>query len=163
MPVTIMRIDDRLIHGQIITRWIAEAQADMILVADNQAAIDPTQQMLLKLVTPANIELQIKSIEDAVQLLILESVNCKKILLMVRNPESALKMQENGLSIDTINVGNISNTKSVTGRKKLLPFIFVEEQDVVCLRGLAKAGIKLDVRAVPNDKSIDAVELLQKY
>ncbi|MFR6486973.1 MAG: PTS sugar transporter subunit IIB [Clostridium sp.] len=48
MSVTTMRIDDRLIHGQIVTRWIADAQADTILIADDMAG-DATQQMLLKL------------------------------------------------------------------------------------------------------------------
>lgn len=64
MSVTTMRIDDRLIHGQIVTRWIADAQADTILIADDMAAGDATQQMLLKLVAPANINLLIKTINE---------------------------------------------------------------------------------------------------
>ena len=67
MSVTTMRIDDRLIHGQIVTRWIADAQADTILIADDMAAGDATQQMLLKLVAPANINLLIKTINEAAQ------------------------------------------------------------------------------------------------
>ena len=48
MVVTHMRIDDRLIHGQIVTAWISDSKAEEILVADDMAAKDPTQQMLLK-------------------------------------------------------------------------------------------------------------------
>ncbi len=161
MPVTVMRIDDRLIHGQIVTRWIADAHADMILVADDKAASDSTQQMLLKLVAPSNIELQIKSVEEAKKML--DNEVTKNVLLMVRNPASALQLCNLGFKIDSINVGNISNSRSETGRKKLLPFIFVEKQDVDCLKELSAKGIHLDVRAVPNDKSIDGLELLEKY
>lgn len=163
MSVTTMRIDDRLIHGQIVTRWIADAQADTILIADDIAAKDATQQMLLKLVAPANICLLIKTISEAAELLKSDELKDKKVLLMLRNPATALALCNLGFHIDTINVGNISNTRSETGRKKLLSFIFVEEQDVNCLKELAAKGIHLDIRAVPNDKSIDAMELLKKY
>ena len=154
MSVTTMRIDDRLIHGQIVTRWIADAQADTILIADDMAAGDATQQMLLKLVAPANINLLIKTINEAAQLLASSELDDKKVLLMLRNPATALAL---------CNLGNISNARSETGRKKLLSFIFVEAQDVECLKALAAKGIHLDIRAVPNDKSIDAMELLKKY
>lgn len=163
MSVTTMRIDDRLIHGQIVTRWIADAQADTILIADDMAAGDATQQMLLKLVAPANINLLIKTINEAAQLLASSELDDKKVLLMLRNPATALALCNLGFHIDTINVGNISNARSETGRKKLLSFIFVKAQDVECLKALAAKGIHLDIRAVPNDKSIDAMELLKKY
>ena len=77
MSVTTMRIDDRLIHGQIVTRWIADAQADTILIADDMAAGDATQQMLLKLVAPANINLLIKTINEAAQLLSLIHISIR--------------------------------------------------------------------------------------
>ena len=109
MSVTTMRIDDRLIHGQIVTRWIADAQADTILIADDMAAGDATQQMLLKLVAPANINLLIKTINEAAQLLASSELDDKKVLLMLRNPATALALCNLGFHIDTINVGNISN------------------------------------------------------
>ena len=117
MSVTTMRIDDRLIHGQIVTRWIADAQADTILIADDMAAGDATQQMLLKLVAPANINLLIKTINEAAQLLASSELDDKKVLLMLRNPATALALCNLGFHIDTINVGNISNARSETGRK----------------------------------------------
>lgn len=64
--------------------------------------------------------------------------------------------------IDTLNVGNISNSRSVTGRTTLLSYIHVEQQDVDNLYAIADRGIKLEIRAVPSDKSIDAIELLDK-
>ena len=59
MRVTVMRVDDRLIHGQIITRWIDYAEAKRILVVDDKAAGDSIQQMLLKLAVPSGIKLEI--------------------------------------------------------------------------------------------------------
>ena len=65
MVVTHMRIDDRLIHGQIVTAWISDSKAEEILVADDMAAKDPTQQMLLKLAVPAKIKLAIVTVEKS--------------------------------------------------------------------------------------------------
>ncbi len=49
MEITVIRIDDRLIHGQIITKWIAEARAEQILVVDEKSAADPMLRMILAL------------------------------------------------------------------------------------------------------------------
>lgn len=160
MKVTHMRIDDRLIHGQIVTAWIAASKATTIIVGDDVASKDATQQMLLKLTVPAGINLIIKSINETAELLN-NNASEESILLIVRNPASALALFKQGFRTPVLNVGNISNSKSETGRKCLLPFIYVEEQDVKCLREIAELGISLDVRAVPNDKSIDCLSLIK--
>lgn len=161
MVVTHMRIDDRLIHGQIVTAWISDAKAEAILVADDVAAEDPTQQMLLKLAVPGKIKLSILSMEKAAKLLETDQSDVKA-LLIVRNPKTALDLFERGFYMESLNVGNISNARSTVGRKRLLPYIYVEPQDVECLKMIAAKKIRLDVRAVPNDKSIDGLALISK-
>ena len=157
MVVSHMRIDDRLIHGQIVTAWISDSKAGEILVADDMAAKDPTQQMLLKLAVPAKIKLTIVSIETAA-----EDQSNTKVLLIVRNPKTALDLFERGFYIESVNVGNISNAHSMVGRKRLLPYIYVEPEDIANLTAIAEKNIRLDVRAVPNDKSIDGLALIYK-
>ncbi|WP_040214983.1 PTS sugar transporter subunit IIB [Clostridium polynesiense] len=160
MKVTHVRIDDRLIHGQIVTAWIAASKAKNIIVADDRAAKDSMQQMVLKLTVPAGINLIIKSIEDTVKFLETDATE-ENALLIVRNAASALALFNGGFKVSSLNVGNISNSQSTTGRKRLLPFIYVEDADVQNLRAIAAMGISLDVRAVPNDKSIDGLELIK--
>ena len=150
MVVSHMRIDDRLIHGQIVTAWISDSKAGEILVADDMAAKDPTQQMLLKLAVPAKIKLTIVSVEKAAELLKTDQSDTK-VLLIVRNPKTALDLFERGFYIESVNVGNIS-----------LPYIYVEPEDIANLTAIAEKNIRLDVRAVPNDKSIDGLALISK-
>lgn len=161
MVVSHMRIDDRLIHGQIVTAWISDSKAGEILVADDLAAKDPTQQMLLKLAVPAKIKLQIMTIADAAEVLKSDQSETK-MLLIVRNPKTALELFERGFYIESVNVGNISNSRSAVGRKRLLPYIYVEPADVENLKAIAAKNIRLDVRAVPNDKSMDGLALISK-
>lgn len=161
MSVKLVRIDDRLIHGQIVTAWIKEAKASAILVADDIAAKDPTQSMLLKLTTPKNTKLYIKGLKDSVDSIKNNEIK-EDVFMLIRNPENAYKLLEYGLDLSDINLGNVSNSKSETGRKTILPFLHLEENDVNFIRKLDEAGVNLDVRAVPSDKSINAIELINK-
>lgn len=161
MTVKLVRIDDRLIHGQIVTAWIKEAKANAILVADDIAANDPTQSMLLKLTTPKDTKLYIKGLKDAADSIKNNEIK-EDVFMLIRNPENAYKLLEYGLDFSSINLGNVSNSKSETGRKTILPFLHLEENDVNFIRKLDEAGVNLDVRAVPSDKSINAIELINK-
>lgn len=161
MQINHMRIDDRLIHGQIVTAWISDSKANTIMVADDKAAKDSLQQTMLKFAVPSGIKLIINSIEDAAKTLNDPLVK-EAVLLIVRNPKCAYELLLKGVSVQSVNVGNISNSKSEKGRKKLLQFIFVEPEDVEYLKKIYDMGIKLDVRAIPNDKSIDGMDLLTK-
>lgn len=161
MTVKHMRIDDRLIHGQIVTAWIRDSKAQMIIVADDQASADATQKMLLKLVTPKDIALVVEPTKVVAEMLI-KNPPSEDSLLIVRNPKSAYELLSAGVRVDSVNVGNISNSKSVSGRKTLLPYIHVEQQDVHFLDLIHQMNIVLDVRAVPTDRSIDGYELIKK-
>lgn len=162
MQVTVMRIDDRLIHGQIVTRWIDYAEAKRILVVDDKAAGDAMQQMLLKLAVPSGVKLEILTKADGLKRL-REDTTKENVLLLMRNPAEANAFFDMGFEIEKINVGNISNSKSVTGRKKMMDYIYLEEQDAQALQALAARGVALDVRAIPTERSHDGVEMVKKY
>lgn len=162
MKVTVMRVDDRLIHGQIVTRWIDYAEAKRILVVDDKASKDSMQQMLLKLAVPSGVKLEILSKEDGLKR-IREDGTKENVLLLMRNPAEADAFLDMGFEMDKINIGNISNSKSETGRKKMLDYIYLEEADAAALRSLGGKGVILDVRAIPTERSKDGLELLKKY
>lgn len=161
MNVVVMRIDDRLIHGQIVTAWISNSKAQMIIVADDLAVKDSLQQTMLKMATPAGVTLKILSIQEASELFASDTTD-KKVLLLVRNPGTALQLLNSGFHIESINVGNVSNSRSVTGRKKILSYLYLEEVDAQNLKAISDKGIKLDVRSVPTDKSQDGLVLINK-
>ena len=161
MKINHMRMDDRLIHGQIVTAWIKEAKADTILLADDKAAGDPTLQMILKFAVPAGVKLIIATMDQAVKIISDDSQQ-GDALLIVRNPQTAYELLSKGYRIDSINVGNISNSRSKTGRTRLLSNIFVEQNDVDYMKKVHELGVHLEVRAVPTDKSIDIMDLLAK-
>lgn len=158
MKVSVFRIDDRLIHGQVITAWIAYADAKTIVVADDKAVKDEFQQSLLRMATPDSINLKIFSVDDAISYLDSEK-NDGKVLLLVRGPEQALKFIRAGLTDQVINVGNMNMKK---GKTKVLGNMWVFPEDVENIKSIYDQGVKMEVRAVPNERSQDVMELLKK-
>lgn len=158
MEVSVFRIDDRLIHGQVITAWIAYADTKSIVVADDKAAKDEFTQSLLKMATPDSIQLKILSVEDAITYLKGDE-DAGKVLLLVRGPEQALQIIRAGIAKKDINVGNMNMKK---GKTKVLSNLWVFPEDVENIQKLYEEGIKLEVRAIPSDRSQDVLGLLQK-
>ncbi|MEF9961188.1 MAG: PTS sugar transporter subunit IIB [Erysipelotrichaceae bacterium] len=156
MEIKVFRIDDRLIHGQIVTAWIANAEAKQILVADDSAAKDSFQQTLLKMATPKNIELKIMNLADAKQLLESDETDVKTLLL-VRGPKQALQIIDSCKDVTSVNVGNINMKK---GKKKILDNCWLDETETNDLMELGKK-VELEVRAVPNDHKQNLIELIK--
>ena len=161
MNINVCRIDDRLIHGQIVTKWIKEANAKMIMVVDDKAASDKMLQTILKFAVPAGIQLQILNKEVAVKT-VAEDTSNTNVLMLVRNPKEANLLVEMGMKLDSIIVGNISNSKSKVGRTQLLDYIYVEPDDVEALKRLNAKGVHLEVKAVPEERAKDPMELIAK-
>ena len=162
MKINVCRIDDRLIHGQIVTKWIKEADAKLIIVSDDKAVNDKALQMILKIAVPSGVKLEILSKENTVKRINEDKTNVN-VLLLIRNPKETNLLVEMGLKLDKIIVGNISNSKSVIGRTKLLDYIWVEPDDVEALKSLHNKGILLEVKAIPEERAKDPIELIEKY
>ena len=158
MNVTVFRIDDRLIHGQIVTAWLHYADAKQIVVADDKAANDTFSQSLLKMATPKGIKLKIVNLSEGKKL-IYESDSNDKTLFLVRGPVEANLVLENNEVVKTINVGNLNMRK---GKEKILDNLWVYEEDIKAFQELNKKQIDLEYRTVPNDQSQSVVNIIEK-
>lgn len=155
MNITTFRIDDRLIHGQVVTAWIAYSDAVQILVADDGAAENNLQQSLLKMATPKNVKLIIKSIEDT-KSFIEQDTTDTKTLFLVRGPKQALQVISLCKNVNSINIGNINMKK---GKRKILDNCWLDGEEEADLRKLAEL-VEVEVRAIPKDHKQILVNLL---
>jgi len=158
MKIMIFRIDERLIHGQIITSWLQYAEAEQILVINDQAAKDNLRQTLLKMTTPKDIKLQILTINEG-QKLIKNDDNNLKTLLLVENAQDADKIIDNIKYLNSINVGNQNMKK---GKIKILDNFWLYKEDIEAFKSLREKNIRCEFRTVPNDHSQDVFELIKK-
>lgn len=153
-----VRIDDRLIHGQIVASWISVLSCTTIVVADDKAAGDPLQSMMLEMAVPPGIKLRILKVEDAAVFLKDPTVNRPKLLVIVRNVASALALVEQGVEVEEINVGNVSANPKKT---KYALSVWLDEADIADFTKLRDRGIYLEVRVVPGDKGINLFSMLK--
>lgn len=149
------RIDDRLIHGQVMTMWIQHASANEVVIVDDAVAKDSFIQMIMKSSMPAKIGLKIFSIADAIEYLNGED-NGKKILILVKTPGTLVALTDAGIHLDSVNVGGIG---AKAGRKTLYKNISTSEAENADLRNLIDKGIKVFFRVVVSDSE----ELVEKY
>lgn len=158
MDIKFIRIDDRLIHGQIVTAWINYTGAAAILVADDKAADDSMQKNLLKMACPSSVKLVVSSVDEAVKK-IEKSKTDTSVFLIVRSVESAKLMIDSGIDIKSINVGNINLADD---RTRILSNLWPTQKEAADLRTLEESGVELDVRTVPTDKRINLIKLMSE-
>jgi mannose/fructose/N-acetylgalactosamine-specific phosphotransferase system component IIB len=159
MEIRVFRIDDRLIHGQIVTAWLQHSGADQIVVADDQASRDAFQTSLLQMATPPGVKLSVLPLDEAIVYLT-STDDTGKVLLLARGPAQALQIAEGGVPLTEINVGNL-NMKP--GKQKILNEMWLDQADVDALKALAARGIVLEQRVVPSDRRQDTIQLISRF
>ena len=152
MALVLIRIDDRLIHGQVTVGWGRALQPDRILLVNDIVAMNPPQKNLYEAAVPPGIAVSILTIDEAAKAVKGGIFDQEETLLIVESPDDALALQERGVEIQSINIGGLHYT---AGKKGLLPYVYVSEQDVVALRAIMAKGIELECRDVPSAKRVD--------
>lgn len=117
MSIKFIRIDDRLIHGQVVTAWIKNYQAKKILIIDDQVAADSFLINVLKMVAPSGIELRIEGTNNLTQLIAEYEADDKNTVLLMKTPQTAQKVFDSGASLRALNVGGMGASKT---RKKFI-------------------------------------------
>lgn len=152
----LLRIDDRLLHGQVARNWMKQVGADVIVVANDLVSEDEKQQHLMDLVTPMGSKSYFFGLSEASTKI--KGLEEEDALVLVESPADALKLIEDGIEIDSVNVGNIHQT---SGKEKVNESIFVDQNDIDTFKKIEANGKKLDFRTLPNDKVIDFDQLFK--
>ena len=148
MGVTLLRIDDRLIHGQVVEGWVPHLKVDLVVVVSDTAASDDVQSALMKMALPASVGLIVSSVAGAPSILSDPKLASRKALVLVPSPSEALALVENGVKVDRVNVGGLHHT---VGKVQLGRALFLDEKDRLALKALAAKGVRLESRALPAD------------
>lgn len=157
----LVRVDERLLHGQVAIGWTSNSGANTILVANDEAQKDQVKAMALNLAKPTGVKLYIRGVEESGK--IVEKFAAAKkaqVLVLVRTIQDALKLIKgaNG-TIQELNVGGL---KYEQGKRKLNDYVAVSDQDISDLKAIQKMGVKLDFRMLPRDKKISLSDLLKE-
>lgn len=155
--IKLLRVDHRLLHGQVAFSWTKQLGADCILIADDEVVQDELRMTALRMSKPNGIKLVMKSIDDSIK-----SINCGitdkyKLFIIVGNLESASRLVKGCNDITSINLGGL---KKEENKKQISKAISVDDHDICIIKQLHASGITLEIRMVPNDDIQDPMDLL---
>ncbi|MEQ9764156.1 PTS system mannose/fructose/N-acetylgalactosamine-transporter subunit IIB [Streptococcus jiangjianxini] len=105
--ITQIRVDDRLIHGQVAVVWTKELNAPLLVVANDEAATNEITQMTLKMAVPNGMKLLIRSVEDAIAVFNDPRAKDKRIFVIVNTIRDATEIAKKVPSVETVNVANV--------------------------------------------------------
>ncbi len=154
----LVRIDSRLVHGQVVTRWIQRTDANRIIIIDDKLAQDSFMSQVYIMAAPPNIKVDIFSAKDAIG-------NWNKntndrIIFLFKNVETAINAYNDGFEIDALQVGGIGGAP---GRKVVYKNITLSNEDFDQLEGISKNGVNITFQTVPDDKEITLAYVKEKF
>lgn len=158
MPICLARIDDRLVHGQVVEGWIPHLRAERVVVVSDMAAHDETQRALMRMALPDEIEFEALSVEEASRHPALLESGGKRTLLLAPGPLEILALLERGVHFSRVNVGGLHYS---AGKVQLGKAIFLSEEDRRALQRITRRGVTLEGRATPGEKEVDLLALLE--
>lgn len=159
MPIILVRIDDRLIHGQIVEGWLKNIRVNHIVVVSDEVAGDKMQQVLLGMSVPNTVKVTSFSIAEAAEKIKSGSFNKDRAMLLFSSPQDVLRLINCGIKLSSVNVGGMHYAQ---GKKQVLRNLSVNESDVQSLREIGRQGIELEGRVLPLDERVDIIEVLDR-
>lgn len=154
-----VRIDERLIHGQVAGIWSTSLNTQRIVVINDEASQDPLQKSSLRMAAPSTMRLSVLTVEEAAKNVESGKYGNQRIFLLFKNPTDVLRYVEAGGTLKTVNVGNMSHKE---GSREVTKSIQVTKDEEVVFENLITKGIEITAQLVPNDPSINFIEKMRR-
>lgn len=159
MAIKMVRVDDRLIHGQVVMKWTRTIGVNLIVVPNDKVAKDPLQQSLMRMAAPPGVSVELLPVEAAAEKLKSDKWSSKSIFVIVRDPIDLLRLINAGLKIEKVNIGNASGG---TGKVRLSKVVHATTEELEAWKELDANGINLEAQALPGDSKSNINQVLQK-
>ncbi|KQN53103.1 MULTISPECIES: PTS mannose transporter subunit IIAB [unclassified Erwinia] len=159
MKIGLARIDDRLIHGQVATRWTKETNVSRIIVVSDEVAADHVRKTLLTQVAPPGVTAHVVDVAKMIRVWDNPKYAGEKVMLLFTNPTDVERLVEQGVAITTVNIGGMAFRQ---GKTQVNNAVSVDEKDIAAFKKLHARGIELEVRKVSGDPRLKMMDLLAK-
>lgn len=154
-----VRIDDRLIHGQVAVYWCNAVNATRIMVANDTVAANEIQKAALRLVVPPGLSSSLISVDQAAANISAGKYRGQRVILIIKSPLDAVRMLDGGVELKAINTGNLSVREGTVNLKKN---INVTPEELDAFKRLNAAGIKLTAKLIPDNAEDNLMNYINK-
>lgn len=152
MTISLMRIDDRLIHGQVATSWAKAVKCEAIFAVSDEVAQDELRKNLLLQIAPEHLKAYVISVDKAIKVYHNPKYASRHVLWLVTKPADVVRLIEGGVKIDKVNVGGMTYKE---GNKLLSDAVTVGQADVAAFRKLLDLGVDLSMQKVASNPKVN--------
>ena len=153
MTIALYRVDDRLIHGQVVVGWGQPLDVGFIVLVDDEVSASPWEQDLYRMGVPPSIEVVFASIADAQRTLPQWEREPRVGILLTRDITTIAALAANG--VRRVNIGGIHHQP---GRSERLRYVYLTDDEAGELRRLAATGVRVTAQDVPTARAIPLEE-----
>ena len=158
--IKLFRIDSRLIHGQMITKWLKVTQVDKIVVVDGALAEDDFMKEIYVAAVPKGVSVEIYDTAGAIREWEETQFGEGNVLVLVRNVGTCLTLYEKGFPLSCVQIGELPNG---TGRTPVYKAVSFTKQEVASLKELYDKGIGIILHIVPDNPSMEFEKVIKKF
>jgi mannose/fructose/sorbose-specific phosphotransferase system IIB component len=159
MSIVLVRIDDRLIHGQIVENWMKLLKINHVIVVNDFVARDQMQKTLFSMAVPDHIKISILTIAETKEAVLNGQFQEDRAMLLFASPQDVLDLINKGVKIEEVNVGGMHYSPE---KKQIHKAISVSKQDIQAFKELDRLGVRLEARMVPGDEKIDIMRIIKQ-
>lgn len=157
--ITLVRVDHRLIHGQVITKWVKIAQAQKIIIVDDFLGQDEFMADIYRMAAPSGMEVEILTADEAGKIFQSNELGNNNIFILFKNIDMANKAYKAGLKYESIQLGGIPNE---SGKKMVFTAVSLGDKDVEQLNELKNDGVEIVLQVIPEEPSMTYENALKK-
>ncbi len=159
--IPLLRVDNRLLHGQVLETWIPRLGATAVVVVDDEAAASPLAQAAMTLCCPAEVPVRVLAAGQADFAALAAEPGV--VLVLVRDVAGLTAAAARGLTPALAPRLNLGNVHFSAGRRPVSPSVFLTEAELQALEALGSQGFEVEARAIPSDPPAGLAELRRRY
>ncbi len=148
MSIVLARIDNRLIHGQVLETWLPYVHANCLVVVNKAISTSPLKRMMMEASVPSRVRVEIGSIAEIIELFDSGTLDDLRVLLLFSTTADSLEALHSGLKFERLNLGNLHAGQ---GKTQFSCTVFLDPEDVENLEKIDGAGVDISARCIPAD------------
>lgn len=153
-----MRVDNRLVHGQILEAWVPFLNASCIVVADDQVASDFFRETVIRMAVPSKVRVVISGVAEFAENNVFRRGSGPSTIVLFSTVSAAWTAYRLGFRFDKLNIGNIYNEEC---RLCCTQSVLLSDGDIRDITELRNAGVQIELWRVPREKPIDLFEIVR--
>jgi len=156
VTLSLVRLDDRLVHGQVVVGWGQAMAVAMVVLVDDRVRESDWEQELFRMGVPPDVELKFASVPEAIAGMPAWAASPRRTIVVTGDVDTLARMVEGSPDIRRVNIGGLHQQPH---RRQRLPYVFLSDEESARLAALAKRGVEVSAQDVPTAKPVPFTEL----